>query len=65
MSSRKDGHVLRALDIEVEGQRNKGRLKRNEKGRLEKNMMAALSKEDAFSQSKWIVGINQITTRLR
>ena len=28
---REDGHVLRALDSEVEGQRKKGRMKRGKK----------------------------------
>ena len=51
---REDGHVLRrALDIEFEGQRKKGRLKRTWKKHVEEeSVMIGLSREDALCGSK-------------
>ena len=64
---REDGHILRrALDIEVEGQRKKGRSKRTWKMYVEiESVMVGLRREDALCRSMWIVGVNQIATGLR
>ena len=46
---REDGHVLRALDFEAEGQRKKGRSKRTwEKQVEEENVKIGLRREDAL-----------------
>ena len=65
--SREYCHVLRrALDFEVEGQRKKGRPKRTLKKQVEvESVNVCLRMDDAFSQSKWIVGIDQIAAGLR
>ena len=67
MVRREDGHVLRrALDIEVEGQRKKGRPKRTwKKLAQEESVKIGLRREDALCRSKWIVGVNQIAAGLR
>ena len=64
---REDAHVWRwALDIEVEGQRKKGRLKRTWKKQVyEEGVKVGLRREDALCQSKWSVGVNQIAAGLR
>ena len=51
---REDGHVLRrALDFEVEGQRKKGRQKRNWKKQVEEeSVKVGLRWENAFFRSK-------------
>ena len=61
------GHVLRrALDVEVEGQRKKGRVKRTWKKQVEeKSVKFGVRMEDTFCQSKWSVGVNQIVAGLR
>ena len=50
MLRREDGHVLRmALDLEVEGQRKKGRPKRTRKEQVEEeSVKVGLRREDAF-----------------
>ena len=54
---RKNGHVLRSLDFETEGQRKKRRPKKMWKKKVEeKSMKVGLSMEDAPRISKWIVG---------
>ena len=62
-----DGYVLiRALDFEVEGQRKKGRPKWTWKKQVEeKSVKIGLRREDALYQSKWSVGVKQISTGLR
>ena len=63
---REDGRVFRrALDLEVDGQRNKERPNRTWKKQVEQECVkAGLRREDALCQSKWIFCINFITTRL-
>ena len=47
--TREDGHIVRALDIEVESQRKKGRLKRTWKKQAEEeSKKVGLRKEDAL-----------------
>ena len=67
MLRREDAHVWRrALDIEVEGQRKKGRLKRTWKKHVEEEgVKVGLRREDALCQSRLNVGINLIPTGLR
>ena len=67
LSRREDGHVLIwALELEVEGQRKKRRPKRMWKKQVEdKSMKVCLIREDALCQSKWIVGVYHIATRLK
>ena len=49
MLRRKDGHVLRALDFEVEGLRKKWRLKMTWKRQVdEESVKVGLRMEDAF-----------------
>ena len=62
MLRREDGHVLRsAVDFEVEGQRQKGRLKRTWKKQVEEECVrVGLRKEDALCRSKWKSGVHQI-----
>ena len=63
---REDGHVLRTLDFEAEGQRKKGRLKRTWKKQVEEeSVKIGLRKEDALCRSKWSVDVNQIAAGLR
>ena len=64
MMRRDNGQVLmRALDLEVEGQRNKGWWKRTRKKQVdEENMKVGVSREDAPCRSKWSVGVNLIAT---
>ena len=63
--SREDGNVLRRTwGFEVEGQRMSWRPKRTSKKQFEEGRLI-LSREDVFCQSKLIVGVNRITTRLR
>ena len=63
---REDGHVLRVLNIEVEGQKKKGRPKRTWKKQVEdESVEIGLRREDALCQSKWSVGVNQIAAGLR
>ena len=64
---RVDGHVLRrALVIEVEGQRKKGRPKRTWKKQVEKeSIKVGLRREDVLCQSMWSVGVNKIVAGLR
>ena len=56
-SVRRYGHVLRkALDIKVEGQRKKGRLKKIWKKQVEEeSVKVGLSMEDALSRSELII----------
>ena len=67
VSRREDGHVLRrAFDLEVDGQRKKGRLRRTWKKKVEEESVnVGLRMEDALCQSKFCVGVNQITAGLR
>ena len=60
---REDTHVLRkVLDIEVEGQRKKGRPKRTWKKQAgEESEKAGLRREDG----KWSVDVNKIAAGLR
>ena len=58
--------LWKGFDIEVEGQRNKGRPKRTWKRQAEESSMnVGLRMEDALCRSRWSVGVNQIATRLR
>ena len=64
---REDGHVLRReLDVEVEGQRKKGRPKRMWKKQVEEeSMKVGLRRKDALYRTKWSVVINKIAAGLR
>ena len=64
---REDGHVLRrALDLEAEGQRKKGRPKRSWKREIdEESVKVGLRRNDALCRSKWSVGVNKIAAGLR
>ena len=64
---REDGHILRnSLDFEVEVHKKSGRLNGTWNKQVEEESMdVGLSREDALFQSKWIVGVNLIATRLR
>ena len=64
---REDGHVLRmALDLEFEGQRMKGRLKRTWKKQVEEeSVKIGLRREDTFCRSMRSVGVKQIAAGLR
>ena len=66
MLRRKGGHILRrTLELEVEGQSKEGRLDRTLKKQVEERMKdEAWLKQICVLLSKWIVGINQIVTRL-
>ena len=59
---REDGHVIRrALDLEVEVQRKKGRPKRTWKKQVEEERMkVGQRRKDALGHSKWNVGVNKI-----
>ena len=61
-------HALRmALDIEIEVQRKKWRLKRRTwKNQVEEeSVKVGLRREDALCRSKWSVGVNQIAAKMR
>ena len=62
-----DGYdLIRALDVEDEGQRKKGRPKRKWKRQVEEeSMKVCLRRQDALCRSWWSVGINKIDTGLR
>ena len=64
---REDGNVLRrALDLEAQGQREKGRPKRTWKKQVEEeSVKVGVRMEEALYQSKCSVGINQIAAGLR
>ena len=64
---REDGHLLRrALDVVVEVQGKKWRLKRTWKKQVEEeNVKIVLRREDALCQSKWSICINKIAAGLR
>ena len=56
---REDGNVRRAFDFQVDGQGKKLRLKRTwKKQAKEESVNVNLTREDALSCSKWIVGVN-------
>ena len=56
----------RALDFKVEGQRKKVRSKRTWRKQLvEESVKVAMRREDAFCQSKWSVGVDQLAAGLR
>ena len=58
---REDGHFLRSLDFEIEGQRKKGRMKRTWKRQVEEeSAMVGLRMKDAHCRSKWSVGITRL-----
>ena len=60
---RENGHVLiSSLDYEVHSQTKKWRLKKTWK---KQGVEVGLSREDVLCQSKWSVGINLISSRLR
>ena len=63
---REDGHAMRrALDIEVEGQRKKGRPKSTRKREVdEESVKVGLRRGDALCLSKWSVGVNEIAAGL-
>ena len=67
MSRREDGNVLkRALDVEAEGERKKGRPNRTLKRQVaEESVKVGLRREDALCRSKWNVGVNKIAAGLR
>ena len=55
-----------ALDIDVEGQRKKGRSKRTWKMHVEiESVKVGLRREDALCRSMWIVSVNKIASVLR
>ena len=60
------GHVLRrGIDIEVEGQRKKCKLKWTLKKQVEeRGMKIGFSMEDTLCRSKWYFGVIPIATRL-
>ena len=60
-----DSHVLRrALDLEVEGKKNKGRPKKTWKKQVEEeSVKVGLRRKDALCQSKWSVGQKQVAAR--
>ena len=64
---REDGHILRrALDIEVDGQRKKGRPKRTWKRQVvEESVKIGLRRENVLCQSEWSVGVDKIADGLR
>ena len=64
---REDGHILRrTLDLEVEGQRKKGRPKRTWKKQVEEeSMKVGLRRKDELCRSKWSVGVNKIAAGLK
>ena len=56
MLRREDGHSLRALNFDVEGQRKKGKLKKTWKKQVEEeSIKLSLSREDVLCQLIWIV----------
>ena len=57
-----DGHVLRrALDLEVEGQRKKGRPNLTWTKQVEEeSVKVVLRMEGVFCRSKWSVGVNHL-----
>ena len=58
---RREDVLRRALDLEVEGQREKGRPKRIWKKQVEEeSAKVGLRKEDTLCWSKLCVGVNQI-----
>ena len=59
---RVDGHVLRrALDIEVEGQRKKGRPKRTWKKHVEEeSVKVGLRRKDALCRLTWSIGVKRL-----
>ena len=67
MLRREDGHVLRrALDVEVEVQRKKGRPVRIWKRQVEEeSVKVGWGREDALCHSRWIVGVDRIAAVLR
>ena len=64
---REDGHFLRrALNVEVECQRKKGRPKMTWKKPVEEeSVKVGSSMEDALCLSQWSVGVNLIAVGLR
>ena len=64
---REDGNVLRrALQLEVEGQWKKGRLKRTWRKLVEEeSVKVGLRKEDVHCRSEWSTGSNRIAIGLR
>ena len=64
---REDGHVLRrALDLEVEDQRKKGRLNKTWKKQVEEeSVKVGFRREDDLCCPRWSVGVNQIAAALR
>ena len=67
MLRREDGHILRrALNLEVECQRKKGRLKRTWKKQVEEeSVKVGLRREDALCLSRWSVCVNKFASGLR
>ena len=64
---REDGHISRrALDLEVEGQRKKGRPNTMWKKEVEEeSMKVGLRRKDALCRSKWSVCVNKIAAGFR
>ena len=60
MLRRKDGHVLRALDVEAEEQRKRTWKKQVE----EESVKIGLRRKDALCRSNWSVGVIQISAGL-
>ena len=62
-----DGHSFRRqLELEIEGQKKKGRPKRTWKQQVEEeSLKVGLSWEDALCRSKWIIGVFHIVTEWR
>ena len=67
MLRREDGHILRrALDLEVEGQRKKGRPKKTWKKEVEEeSRKVGLRRKDALCRSNWSVCVSQIAVGLK
>ena len=54
----------RALELDTESQRKKGRLKRTWKKQVEEeSLKLGLRREDALCRSMWSVDVNQIASR--
>ena len=58
MLRREVGHIIRALDFELEGQRKKGRLKRTWKRQVEEeSVKVGMRSNDALCRSKLSVDV--------
>ena len=59
-------HLEKGIDFEVEGKREKGRVKRTRKNQVkEESVKVGLRREDALQHSKWNVSVNKIAAGWR